>query len=224
MTQGGAAPNDSFRSGARDALPITLLVTVFGASFGVLAPSAGLSPLAALAMSATTFAGSAQFAVVSILADGGGLLAAVSAALLLNARYGPIGATVAPALRGSPLRRLAFAQLVVDESWALAAAPGGRIAAHRLAGAGLMLYGGWLAGTAAGVTLGRTLADPAALGLDAAFPALFLGLLAPRLSTARGRAAALAGLTIALLLVPWTPAGVPIVAASAGALAGWRHR
>lgn len=218
-----AEAHDTVLAGARAALPVALLVAIFGAYFGMLAPTAGISPLAALAMSATTFAGSAQFAVISVLADGGSLAAAVAAAVLLNARYGPIGASVAPALRGGPLRRLALAQLVVDESWALATGPRGHVAAARLAGAGLTLYIGWLLGTALGLAIGRSLADPAAFGLDAAFPALFLGLLAPRLRTGAGRAAAIAGLAIALTLVPFTPAGVPIVAAAAGALIGWRR-
>ena len=55
-------------------------------------------------MSATTFAGSAQVATVSVLGAGGGVAAAVVAALLLNARYAPIGITIAQSFRGSILR------------------------------------------------------------------------------------------------------------------------
>jgi predicted branched-subunit amino acid permease len=40
-----------------------------------------------------------------------------------------------------------------------------------LIGAGLALYAGWGGGTAIGVVAGDSLADPATLGLDAAFPA-----------------------------------------------------
>ena len=72
-------------------------------------------------MSLTTFAGSAQFAAVSILGTGGTLAAAVIAAILLNARYGPIGVDVAPALTGPCGRAFLRAQLVVDETWALSA-------------------------------------------------------------------------------------------------------
>lgn len=52
--------------------------------------------LAPIAMSATTFAGSAQFAALSVLGAGGTVAAAVAAALLLNARYGPIGSSSDP--------------------------------------------------------------------------------------------------------------------------------
>ena len=53
-------------------------------------------------MSATTFAGSAQFAVTSILGTGGGAAAAIAAAVLLNARYAPISISVAPLFHGRP--------------------------------------------------------------------------------------------------------------------------
>ncbi|MGZ5129548.1 MAG: AzlC family ABC transporter permease, partial [Actinomycetota bacterium] len=62
--------------------------------------------------------------------------------------------------------------------------------------------------------------DPATWGLDAAFPALFLALLVPQLTTRDARLAALVGAAIALALTPFAPAGVPIIAASAGCLVG----
>jgi predicted branched-subunit amino acid permease len=179
--------------------------------------------VAALAMSATTFAGSAQFAVASILGAGGGIAAAVAAASLLNARYAPISISVAPVFVGGPLRRLAESQLIVDESWALSRRPDGRFDRHVLVGAGLVLYAAWVGGTAVGVLGGEALGDPDALGLDAAFPALFLALLVPQIRNRGALAAALAGGAIALALVPVAPEGVPIVAASAACLLGWRR-
>ena len=89
--------------------------------------------------------------------------------------------------------------------------------------AGLGLYAGWNAGTAIGVLAGDSLGDPATLGLDAAFPALFLALLAPLLSSREALAAALLGAGIALALTPITPAGIPVIAATAGCLAGLRR-
>ena len=76
-------------------------------------------------MSMTTFAGSAQFAAASIL-DGGTVVSAITAAVLLNMRYGPIGVSVAPYLTGSRWSRFLHAQLTVDESWAIAAEGDGR--------------------------------------------------------------------------------------------------
>jgi 4-azaleucine resistance transporter AzlC len=209
------------RRGAVTAAPLAVAVGLFGASFGVLAvTTAEIGGLAAVLMSMTTFAGSAQFAAASILAAGGQAAAAIGAALLLNARYLPIGVSVARALRGGPLLRFLKGQLVVDESWAIAAAGDGTINGSRLIGAGIVLWIAWVGGTLVGVVGGEALGDPAALGLDAAFPALFLALLVGQLRTRPARIAALLGAGTAIALVPLTPPGVPIVAAAFAALVG----
>jgi 4-azaleucine resistance transporter AzlC len=220
---GSGIESKGYRHGARAVAPLAVAVAGFGISFGVLARAAGLGSLAPVVMSATTFAGSAQFAAVSILGDAGTVAAAVAAALLLNTRYAPIGVSVAPYLHGSALARFFHAQLIVDESWAIAAEGNGRFDRQVLIGAGLVLYASWVIGTAIGAVGGTALGDPNALGLDAAFPALFLALLIPQLRGARSVQAALLGAAIALVLTPVAPAGVPIVAASAACLLGLRR-
>ena len=139
--------------------PIAVAVLAFGASFGILARDAGMGVAAPIVMSLTTFAGSAQFAVASVLDDGGALAAAIAAAVLLNLRYLAIGVSVASSLRGSAARRLAESQLVVDESWAVAQRDG-RIDRDRLIGAGAVLMVCWVAGTVLGVVGGSALGDP----------------------------------------------------------------
>lgn len=213
-----------YRDGARAALAVAATVWFFGASFGLVARAAGMGAVAPLVMSATTFAGSAQFAVTSILGAGGGAAAAIAAAVLLNARYAPISISVAPLFHGRPLRRLLESQLIVDESWALASRGGGRFDRRILLGAGLLLYVSWISGTAVGVLAGDALGDPKDLGLDGAFPALFLALLAPQLRAPRAAMAAAVGAVIAFVLIPVTPAGTPIIAASAACLLGLRRR
>jgi 4-azaleucine resistance transporter AzlC len=213
-----------YREGARAALAVAATVWFFGASFGLVARAAGMGAFAPLVMSATTFAGSAQFAVSSILGAGSGAAAAIAAAVLLNTRYAPISISVASLFHGPLLRRLAESQLIVDESWALSSRGAGRFDRRVLIGAGLLLYVSWVSGTAVGVFAGRALGDPKDLGLDGAFPALFLALLVPQLQGRRAVAAAATSAVIALLLIPFTPPGVPIVAASAACLLGlWRR-
>jgi 4-azaleucine resistance transporter AzlC len=205
-----------FAAGARAAAPIAIAVVAFGASFGILARDAGMGVVAPIVMSLTTFAGSAQFAVASVLGSDGALAAAILAAVLLNLRYVAIGVSVAPALGGPAARRVAEAQLAVDESWAVAQRDG-RIDRGRLLGAGTVLMASWMTGTVAGVLGGSSLGDPADYGLDAMFPALFLALLVGQLVGRRARVSALAGGVIALALTPVLPPGLPIVAAALGA-------
>jgi 4-azaleucine resistance transporter AzlC len=182
-----------------------------------------MGQVAPVVMSLTTFAGSAQFAAASILGAGGGLVTAVAAAVLLNLRYGPIGLSAASAFEGPWWRRALTAQLIVDESWAIAQRDDGRFDRHLLVGAGLLLLVCWTAGTAVGVVAGDLIADPGSLGLDAAFPALFLALLWPQVREHSRLLAALAGAAIALVLMPFTGPGVPIVAASLACLVGARR-
>jgi 4-azaleucine resistance transporter AzlC len=213
----------TYRDGFRAILPLMPAIVAFGASFGVLARAAGVDALAAVVMSATTFAGSAQFAVVSVLGAGGTAAAAIGAAVLLNGRYVPMSVAAADAFRGGPVRRLLEAQLLVDESWALSRREDGGFDRRVLVGAGGLLYVGWVASSAVGVLAGDSLTDPATLGLDAAFPALFLALLAPLIRAERDRLpllAAVLGAAIALVLTPVTPAGLPVIAATAACLVG----
>ncbi len=199
------------------------MAAIFAASFGVLATASGMGTLAPIVMSATTFAGSAQFAAVSLLGTGS-TLAAIGAAGLLNARYAPISITVAPGMSGSLASRLLQSQLIVDESWAVSQVGGGRVDRRLLVGAGATLYACWVGGTVVGVFGAELIGDPERFGLDAAFPALFLALLVPQLKSRAAVAAALLGAAISLALVPVSAAGVPIIAASSACLVGLLRR
>jgi 4-azaleucine resistance transporter AzlC len=217
-----AAVAPRLRDGVRAAAPLAAGPVLFGLSYGVLAVDAGFSTLGAGIFSATTFAGSAQFAAGSVLETGGSAVAAIVAAAMLNARYVPMSVAAAAVFPRPLWRRLVEAQLIVDESWALAGR-GGRFDRHVLVGAGLLLYVLWVASTVVGTLVGDRLGDPEDYGLDAAFAALFLGLAMPYLRSRRAlEASALAALLV-LCLLPFTPAGVPIVAASAVCLLGLRR-
>ncbi len=65
--------------------------------------------------------------------------------------------------------------------------------------------------------------NPSSFGLDGAFAALFLALLASQLRSRRAVVAATGGALIAAVLTPVAPPGIPILAASLAALAGWRR-
>jgi 4-azaleucine resistance transporter AzlC len=222
-----APPRDdpplTLKDGMRAALPFVLPTLAIGMSFGVLAEPV-MGAWTAIAMSVLVFGGAAQFASVSILAAGGGLASAVSAGLLINARFLPMGLAVAPALKGGPLRRAAEAQTLVDASWAIANRGDGTFDRLLMMGATIPQAAAWWIGTAIGVFAGALLGDPEALGLDAIFPAFYLALLAEEMRDRSMFASALLGGAIALVLIPFTPPGIPVVAASLAALLGVRSR
>jgi 4-azaleucine resistance transporter AzlC len=193
---------------------------ILAVSFGILAENAGLTDIEAVIMSAIVFAGSAQFTAISIVAQGGGAGAAVAAATLMNSRFLPMGAAVGPSFRGGPLRRALKGQAVVDHSWALSSKGDGRFDEALLIGASAIAYVTWVTGTAVGAVWGNALGDPDALGLDAIFPAFFFGLLLNEMKSGRARGVAALGTVLALLLVPFTPPGIPVLVASLASLVG----
>jgi 4-azaleucine resistance transporter AzlC len=200
---------------------IGIAVGVYGISFGVLAVAAGLSPAQAWVMSLLVFTGASQFAFVGVLAAGGGALAAMGPALMLALRNAAYGLSLAPILPGRLRERAVLAQLVIDESTAMARAQDDPATARRaFLATGVSVWACWNVGTLAGALLGGGLGDPRVLGLDAMFPAAFLALLVPQLRRPGAPAAAAAGAMIALLLLPLAPAGVPVVAALAGVVPG----
>jgi branched chain amino acid efflux pump len=201
----------------RNAWALGVPIGAFGMSFGVLATAGGLSVAQACAMSLLVFTGASQFAAVGVLAAGGSLASAFGSAWLLAARNAAYGIALAPTFAGRRLgRRLLAAHWVIDESTAMATAqPPGRRREAAFYATGLAIFVCWNLGTLVGALAGDAIGDPRALGLDAAFPAGFVALVAPHLRTARGRAAAAGGAAIALVLVPLAPAGLPIIAAAA---------
>jgi predicted branched-subunit amino acid permease len=205
-----------FVDGARVMAPIALSGLIEGAAFGALAATV-IGHVAPVVMSLTAFSGSAQYGSIAVLRDGGTLAAALLAAAALNARYLALSALVAAAIGGSRWRRAAACLLLTDAAWAVVA---DRPSGSRLAGAGTMDLVCWSAGTAIGVVAGRALPEAQTLGLDAAFPALFVWLLRDHL----GAREAVAGAALALALTPLLPAGLPLlVAALLVALSGARR-
>jgi 4-azaleucine resistance transporter AzlC len=201
-----------------DILALGLAVGVFGASYGVVAVTAGLSVAQACAMSVLVFTGASQFAAVGVIEAGGSLGSALGSAMMLAARNAAYGIAMAPTMAGRSLgRRLLAAQFVIDESTAMATAqPGRRAREEAFWITGLTIFVCWNLATLVGAVAGDAIGDPLALGLDAAFPAGFVALAVPHLRARQGRIAAGAGVAIALVLVPLAPPGVPIVAAALG--------
>ena len=199
-----------FSVGARTMLPISLAGFPEGVAFGALAAGV-IGHAAPVVMSMTAFSGSAQYATVSVLHDGGTLGAALLAAAALNVRYLAMSASVPGRSRG---HRAAACLLLTDAAWGVAEGSRGR-----LLGAGATDLVAWTLATIVGVIAGRALGDPAALGLDAAYPVLFVWLLREHLG-----ALALLGGVLALLLTPLLAPGLPILVAGlvAGAIGAAR--
>lgn len=213
-----------FRPGIRVGVPFGVAALLVGISFGVVAKPV-MGTVAPIAMSAFVFAGASQFGATAVLAAGGDAVTAIATGIMLNARFLPMGIAVSSALSGGPWRRALEGQALVDASWAAAHEGGGRFDRYTLIGATVPQYPGFVLGTVIGVLGADRIGDPQALGLDAVFPAFFLGLLLAEGSASRAaRITAALGALIAFALTPLLPPGLPILLASGAAVVGLRVR
>jgi predicted branched-subunit amino acid permease len=204
------------RSIKAQAISIGLAIAPFGLAFGALCAESGIGVWEALGFSSIVFGGSSQFAAVSVLADDGTIIAAITAGLLLNLRSLAFGVSMAPSLKGSLLWRVGISQLMIDESTAIGSSQN----THELRRYGY-LWGGlsvfvlWNVTTLIGVSLLAN-ADSLVtdLGIDATIPAAFLGLIWNKLEHATHRTVAFIGSLLAMILIPFTPAGIPVIASA----------
>jgi predicted branched-subunit amino acid permease len=205
----------------RMGLSIGVASAAYGASFGALSVAAGLSVVQTCALSVLVFTGGSQFALIAGLAGGGSAASGTASAVLLGARNMVYGVRLTPLLHLHGFRRYVGAQLLIDESTAVALsgeAEGGLLG--RRAGrfgfwsTGLVLFVLWNAATLAGAVAGEAVGDPRTFGLDAAAPAAFLAMLWPRLDGPPAWVVALVAALVAVVVVPLVPAGVPVLVAA----------
>jgi predicted branched-subunit amino acid permease len=204
------------RKVVRDALSIAIASGAYALSFGAIATTSGLSLLQTVSLSLLMFTGASQFALVGIVGSGGSVWAGAATAALLGSRNALYGVRLSTLLKVSGLRRFAAAQFVIDETTAMAIARDtesvGRFAFWTT---GLLLFAFWNLGTFIGALATNALPDPKVLGLDAAPPAAFLALLAPRLRAREPLAIAIAAGLVALIVLPFVPAGIPLLIVAA---------
>ncbi len=175
------------------------------------AVAAGLSVPQACALSLLTFTGASQFALIGVLGGGGAALAGVASALLIGSRNALYGVVLAERVTARGWRRGVAAHVTIDESTAISTTSPPALAGVGFWSTGLAVFAVWNLTTLLGA-LGAGAVDTRALGVDGAVGAAFLALLWPRL--AQDPWIALGGALLALLAVPLTPPGVPVLVAA----------
>ncbi|MHA7862000.1 AzlC family ABC transporter permease [Tessaracoccus sp. Y36] len=200
-------------------LSVGLATGLYGISFGALAVVAGLSVWQACALSLLMFTGGSQFAFIGVLGGGGSLGAATTAASLVGVRNAVYGVTANAMLRPHGWRKVAAAQVTIDES--IAVASGTKDSDEERRGfwaAGLGVFVLWNLFTLLGALAGNALGDPKVWGLDGAAVAAFLGLLWPRLKGRDPIVIAVLAAVVTVTVAPVVPGGIPIILAAVVAI------
>jgi predicted branched-subunit amino acid permease len=215
-TAAGAAWRDRRRQVVRDGVSVGLATGAYALSYGALATAAGLSVAQTCTLSLLMFTGGSQFALVGVATAGGSPVSGAATAVLLGSRNAFYGLRLTSLLDVRGLRKLVGAQLVIDESAAMAVGQGDDTRAARVAfwTTGVAVYVFWNLITLAGALGAEALSDPGVLGLDAAAPAAFLALIAPRVREREPLAIALASALVAIVVTPLVAPGIPVLAAA----------
>jgi 4-azaleucine resistance transporter AzlC len=200
-----------FRRGFIDIFPILAAAFPIGLLWGTLAVKKGLSPLEAGFMSASVFAGAAQFVALDLWRTPAPWLLLTFSIFVVNIRHVLMGASLSRHTRHAPAALQPLLMfLMVDEVWALAErrALSAPLSWSYYFGMGLPLWINWLVATLLGAILGRGLGDPAAYGFDFAFSALFIAILAgfwkgPRTGAVLAASALVAALTKVFVPGAW---------------------
>ena len=196
----------------RDAVGIAIASGAYAISFGAIATAAGLSLLQTGALSLLMFTGASQFALVGVVGAGGSIWAGAVAAALLGSRNTLYGVRLSTMLEVRGWRRAVGSHFVIDETTAMAIARDDpQLSRYAFWVTGVALFVLWNTGTLIGALATQAISDPKVFGLDAAPPAAYLALLAPRLRAREPLAIALAAAVIAILALPFVPAGVPLL-------------
>jgi predicted branched-subunit amino acid permease len=202
----------SRRSINRDAIGIGVATGAYALSFGAISTAAGLTLLQTVSLSVLMFTGASQFALVGVIGAGGSVWAGAATAALLGTRNALYGLRLASLLDAKGLRRFATSHFVIDETTAMAIARESPAdARHAFWATGIAIFTLWNLGTLIGALATHALPNPKVLGFDAAPPAAFLALLAPRLRAREPMAIALLGAVVAIAVLPFVPAGVPLL-------------
>jgi len=201
-------------------------VFAYATVFGGLAVQAGLHAVEVLAMSVFVFAGASQFVAVPMIAGGASPLSVIFTTYVVNMRHYLMAATLAPSFSAFSRRRLALiAHVVNDESFAVAVTRSRPPDAAIFLGSAAAIFVAFVGGVTVGTLIGGLVAEPARYGLDFAFPAVFLGLVATQLRHRRDWLVAVGSAIVALAIAVRLPGNWHIVIAgmavsAAGALTG----
>jgi 4-azaleucine resistance transporter AzlC len=213
----------AFADGVRLGIGPGAATFVLALAYGAAASNAGWGTTIPLVFSMLACSGSAQFTLLTTL-SAGSAVAAVTAAVLINARYAVMSSALNDSLHGGRLSRAFQAQALLDASFVLAHRGDGRFDIARLVGASVPQWLCWVAGTTVGLLIAPSTHLIHALGADVAFPAFFLVLAIDELrKSRRAIAAATLGACIAGALLFVTTPGNALLAATAAALLGAVH-
>lgn len=196
-------------TGARDIIPLLIAAAPFGAVYGALAASYGMSDWLVMAMSLMVFAGASQFIAVTLLASSTAYPIIILTVFVVNLRHMLYSASLMPSVEKVPQwLRAPMAFWLTDEAFAvvsryLLVKPTTTEFVSYYLGAAIAMYVNWAIFSWLGMTLGQKIPDIGSWGLEVAMVMAFIGIIVPAMRTRADWACALTAAVSALLTFDW---------------------
>ena len=170
-----------FVRGLRTGIPISLGYFAVAFALGITAKGAGMSALQAGAMSFGMLASAGEFAAVTLIQAGAGVLEMVTTTIIVNLRYFLMGAALSQKIdeKTSIPHRLFLSWCITDEIFGVCASVEGKLCPWYAYGTAIISAIGWTAGTVMGVLMGSVLPERIVSALSVALYGMFLAVIIP---------------------------------------------
>ncbi|MCM1269083.1 MAG: AzlC family ABC transporter permease [Ruminococcus flavefaciens] len=171
----------NFLRGMYHGIPIALGYLSVSFGFGIMAAKAGLSVLAASAISATNLTSAGQAAGVDIIAAGGTIIEMILVQLTINIRYSLMALSLSQKLdrKFTAPHRLAASYGITDEIFAVCSAQKQPLTPAYMYGMILVAFIGWVTGTALGAEAGQLLPAAVNSAMGIVLYGMFLAIIIP---------------------------------------------
>lgn len=171
----------NFLRGMYHGIPIALGYLSVSFGFGIMAAKAGLSVLAASAISATNLTSAGQAAGVDIIAASGTIIEMILVQLTINIRYSLMALSLSQKLdrKFTAPHRLAASYGITDEIFAVCSAQKQPLTPAYMYGMILVAFVGWVTGTALGAEAGQLLPAAVNSAMGIVLYGMFLAIIIP---------------------------------------------
>ncbi len=171
----------AFRQGVRDGIPIALGYLAVSFALGIACKNTGLSALQATVMSVLNVTSAGEFAALTLMASGAGLLEMALTQFVINLRYMLMSCSLTQKLSPSLSlgKRMLLGYCITDEIFGISCLREGMLNPWYSYGALAIAGPAWAAGTCLGVVMGNVLPLSVVSALSVALYGMFIAIIVP---------------------------------------------
>ena len=173
--------NYTFVRGMRDGIPICLGYFAVSFALGIAGRGVGMNAVQAFVMSLTMVASAGQFAAITLIGAGAGIIEMITTTVVVNLRYLLMSCSLTQKLSPETklLHRLALSYCMTDEIFGLSISVDGFLRPVYTYGITVISVSGWCLGTVLGVVAGNILPALVTNALGVAMYGMFLAIIIP---------------------------------------------